>query len=317
MTCKIKAENKSFTGQLILLGIMVIFTVLTPVLGRAEEESTPQKIFDFAQHLFEKGEYYRAITEFERLIFHFPQHALVRRAKLQIAYCYRGGEKWEKALELFAGVVEGFLKTNEGKIALFEIAETYFLRGDYPLAIAHYINFLEQYPKADLSHKARYRLGWSYIYEGLPEDSSREFNLVTSGEYQRPARLLSEKVLDYVQMPQKKPRVAGTLSAFIPGAGQVYTGRNIDAWVSFLLNGSFIAGTVEAFDQGLGIVGGILLFFEAGWYAGNIYNAVSNAHKYNHKQRDLFYEGLQAISVEALNGMIQQKGMMLRFSFEF
>lgn len=32
-------------------------------------------------------------------------------------------------------------------------------------------------------------------------------------------------------------------------------------------------------------MGGILLFFEAGWYGGNIYNAVNNAHKYNRRQQ--------------------------------
>ena len=38
---------------------------------------------------------------------------------------------------------------------------------------------------------------------------------------------------------------------------------------------------LRAFDSGNEAVGGLLLFFEAGWYTGNIYNAASNAHKFN------------------------------------
>jgi hypothetical protein len=43
----------------------------------------------------------------------------------------------------------------------------------------------------------------------------------------------------------------------------------------------------ESFDQDLNALGGLLSFVGLGFYASNIYGAVSGAHKYNlrHKQR--------------------------------
>src|SRR3990170_2027757 len=40
------------------------------------QESSPEKIMSFADHLYEQGDYYRAITEYERVIFFYPKHPL-------------------------------------------------------------------------------------------------------------------------------------------------------------------------------------------------------------------------------------------------
>lgn len=37
----------------------------------------------------------------------------------------------------------------------------------------------------------------------------------------------------------------------------------------------------EAFDHDLDALGGIIALFELSFYSGNIYSAVSSAHKYN------------------------------------
>ncbi len=70
----------------------------------------------------------------------------------------------------------------------------------------------------------------------------------------------------------------------LPGAGQLYAGRPRDAGLAFALNAAFILGALESFESGNEVVGSILVFFERGWYTGNIFNAANGAHKYN---RDL------------------------------
>jgi hypothetical protein len=61
----------------------------------------------------------------------------------------------------------------------------------------------------------------------------------------------------------------------------------------FLLNGLFIVGTVEAIEHGEIAIAGILSFFEAGWYAGNVYGAVNGAHKYNRQVTETFLQNLE------------------------
>ena len=66
-----------------------------------------------------------------------------------------------------------------------------------------------------------------------------------------------------------------------------------DALVAFLLNGVFIWSAVELFNDEKYVTGGIVTFFELGWYSGNIYSAVSSAHKFNKRTKKDFLQGLR------------------------
>ncbi|MBW2599227.1 MAG: hypothetical protein JRC60_03840 [Deltaproteobacteria bacterium] len=94
-------------------------------------------------------------------------------------------------------------------------------------------------------------------------------------------------------IPHKSPAVAGALAAIVPGAGHLYTQRRRDALVAFLLNGVFIWSAVELFNDEKYVTGGIVTFFELGWYSGNIYSAVSSAHKFNRRTKKDFLQGLR------------------------
>jgi tetratricopeptide (TPR) repeat protein len=94
-------------------------------------------------------------------------------------------------------------------------------------------------------------------------------------------------------VPSKSPALAGTLAAIIPGAGHLYTERPRDALVAFLLNGAFIWAAVELFEDDKYVAGGIVTFFELGWYTGNIYSAIGSAHKYNRRAKNNFIQNLK------------------------
>ncbi|OQX65219.1 MAG: hypothetical protein B5M55_04500, partial [Desulfococcus sp. 4484_242] len=63
-------------------------------------------------------------------------------------------------------------------------------------------------------------------------------------------------------------------------------------------------------------LGGILAFFEAGWYAGNIYSAVNVTHKWNKKVRDDFLGRLgDVLDVRVLALGKRPAGLALAFRF--
>ena len=86
---------------------------------------------------------------------------------------------------------------------------------------------------------------------------------------------------EYEDIPPKSPTLAGTLSAILPGSGQVYSGRPKDGVMAFVVNALFISGTIVALDNEnyavAAIVGGVGLPF----YIGNIYGAANSARKWN------------------------------------
>jgi hypothetical protein len=145
------------------------------------------------------------------------------------------------------------------------------------------------------------------IKRGLWPEASRYFSLQGENKKNEMLKELSAELLEGDLIAQKSPSLAGTLSALLPGAGQLYVGRKRDAVVSFLLNGAFILGAIEAFRKDENAVGGILIMFETGWYAGNIYSAISGAHKYNRKISNDFIGRLEnryGLGIYRDNGII-------------
>lgn len=79
----------------------------------------------------------------------------------------------------------------------------------------------------------------------------------------------------------KTPWVAGTLSAFIPGMGQVYNQNYSSAAISFILNSLFLATALELQDHGLhapALAAGVVFSIT---YTGNILSSVESSRQIN------------------------------------
>lgn len=80
---------------------------------------------------------------------------------------------------------------------------------------------------------------------------------------------------------QKSPALAGTMSAFLPGAGQAYTGSWQSGAMAFVLNALFLSATLELADHDLhaaSLASGVVFSIT---YLGNILNAAESARIYN------------------------------------
>ena len=249
--------------------------------------------FDFAQSYMEKGEYGRAINEFERFIYFFPKDRRVSQAHHLIGVCYLKGGRYKDARKVFLRTVGDDPDSLFAGKALFLIGESYYEQGASDEAKYYFGQVLERYPYRQLENAARYRLGWTRIQEGKWREASEDFKKVEKGSLlYDSAKSLSAASLKGELLPYKDPVYAGVMAGILPGLGHVYVSRYKDAIVAFLLNGLFIWATIESFNQGHNVLGGILAFFEVGWYVGNIYSAVNVTHKWNRKVRDDFRKGL-------------------------
>jgi hypothetical protein len=64
-------------------------------------------------------------------------------------------------------------------------------------------------------------------------------------------------------------------------------------------------------------VGGILTFFELGWYSGNIYSAVSSAHKYNRERKKEYLDLLEKEGRFAVGISFRDKQPFLSLRYVF
>lgn len=259
--------------------LFLLLFLLLPTLAGAGDRG---QLLSFADALFTEGDYYRAVTEYKRFLHLFPEDGDAPRAALRIAEGYLAGERWAEAEQALNSLTQAYPDTPQAARAALLYAETPYRRGDFAVARHRYRRLSEEAGDPRTREEARYRLAWTLIEEDR-YDQAREHLLQLNRDA---AGNLAGEMERMERLPRKSPALAGGLSAVLPGAGQLYAGRPRDAALALLLNAAFLWGTLEAFNDGNAVVGGILLFFEAGWYSGNIYNAVNNAHKHNRDVRE-------------------------------
>ena len=305
------ARNVCFLSLLVL----VILWVPRPVFaGQVVIDADGQ--FEFARSFMEKGDYGRAISEYERFIYFFPEERRVSLARELIGHCYLDDGKYTDARNVFAKTYRADPDSPMAKKALFLTGESYYREGVYDKAENFFGEVLERYPSPSLRNKALYRLGWTRMQENRWREASEDFKRVEAeSSLSEKARRLSVESLKGEDLPYKDPTTAGVM-AILPGLGHVYVSRYKDALVSFLLNGLFIWATVEAFNHDQNVLGGILAFFEVGWYSGNIYSAVNATHKWNRKVRDDFRKGLfDNVDLRLLSSGKMPAGLLVSFRF--
>lgn len=273
--------------------------------------------FQYARDLMEREEYDLAIQEFERFIHFFPDDRQVLLAREWIGICYMKKQRYEEARNSFAQLIRSRPDSHLAGRAMLLMGETYYEQR-LPREARHYFEqIIETRPPDELRSAAWYRLGWTRMMENQWQEASREFSRVDpESPFYQSALALSQKSLEGEYLPSKDPVLAGVLAGMLPGLGHAYVTRYKDAVVAFLLNGLFIWAAVESFHHEHYVLGGILVFFELGWYGGNIYSAVNAAHKWNRKVQDDFRDSLlDRFDVRLLTSRKGPEGLMLSFRF--
>ena len=311
--------KKSTTNKvLISLILFFIISLMTPALlfsGEMIIRSDDQ--FRFARQYMTKGEYSRAIGEFDRFIYFFPDDKKVPEVRYLIGVCYLKQEKYEKAREVFNSVSKEYSGTNLAEKAILLTGESYYRQGLPKEAETYFKKIITDYPVSELTEEALYRLGWIGLKTYRWQEASRVFSSIESSSPLYIHSLdLAQRALRGEDLPYKDPKVAGLMAGVVPGLGHVYCHRYRDGMVALLLNGLFIWAASEAFEEDQDVLGGILCFFEAGWYAGNIYSAVNSAHKFNRKKREDFIRGLpDNFNLDLFASKGNRVGLALKITF--
>ena len=276
----------------IIVFCIIFLLIICPREVRGEEDNITRQ-FEYAESLFKEGDFYRAITEYKRFIFFFPKEEKAEKCYFMIGKSYFKAKKWVEAIEALKVFTVRFPRSSMLNDALY-------LKGMAEKNLKKYDDALLTFEEIIKTSSGEYRN--KAIYQSAlvlvdMEDwkrASETFLKIPEQSVLSPAaKTFSSGLKNLDNLPRKSPVTAGTLAAIIPGAGHLYTERPRDALVAFLLNGAFIWAAVELFNDENYVAGGVVTFFELGWYSGNIYSAVSSAHKYNRRVKEKFLENLR------------------------
>ena len=298
MTGELRTLGRAGVGA-IVFSLIVLLSM--PLYAGQERVLDPESQFRFAEEYFEKGEYYRAIGEYERFIYFFSDSPRVELVQYKIGLSYLEGERYHQAVEAFETVIDEYQDTEYALKSYLGKSKAYVLLGHYDTALTSLNNLITIAPDQRIRDEAYYQKAWVYLEMGLWERAHESFEEISDQNRDRyPVESLTHEIDTKTPLKQKNPTAAGLL-AIVPGAGHLYCERPRDALISFLLNGALIYAAYEAFDEDLEGLGAVITFFELGFYAGNIYSAVSSAHKYNRDTKERFLNQLRGRTGMALS----------------
>ncbi len=306
-------------AKILLVGFFLLFR---PEVLPAEERSglylDENLQMDLADQFFKEGDYYRAITEYKRFLFFFPQSSRVEEALWKVAKSYFSGGKWDDAISACENLLKKIPASSLKSDALLLMGRAFAEKKEYSQARIFFQKAQEISPGTPIEDDAHLQTALTYVKEEKWSEAAQEFRKIDKNSKLYPKGEFFAQGLDRIQeVPQKSPGMAGVLAAVLPGAGHLYCERYRDATIAFLLNGAFIWGMVESFEHNNYVVGGILTFFELGWYSGNVYSAVSSAHKYNKKKKEEYLNYLEKGSDLSIGFSFQGRTPLLSLRYDF
>ena len=282
----------SVLGQYRYVGCALYLVFLSPFpLPAAAVES------DFADSLFQKGDYLNAAHEYKRLLFLHPNAPRIDFIAFRIAASYQNAGKLENAIDAYQLLIETYPESILVERAKNNIAQCRVLLGDSEQGLASLKRFLSEHKGSSLAPRAQFTIGmllmdkgewaqasraWSDVYSTYPESSFAEVS-------ERLARILKNADT----LPHRSPTVAGVLSALVPGSGQIYSGRTIDGLYTFvgmavLGSASFYYADQERYEIAIP-VGMLSMFF----YGNGIYRSIQSAQLFNVQRHAQFRNRLQ------------------------
>jgi tetratricopeptide (TPR) repeat protein len=119
------------------------------------EHTNAASIMAFADNLSHHGYHYRAVMEYERLIYFYPKHPDIPKTRFKIACSMKSSANYTPALQLFSSLAKEYEGISPGIEASFQKAEIFYLTHDYQSALKQYEKFISLYPKHQLAEEAR------------------------------------------------------------------------------------------------------------------------------------------------------------------
>jgi tetratricopeptide (TPR) repeat protein len=312
-----------------IISTIFILSAFPCVAGTVIEIDADRQ-FAFAEHCFSNREYDRAIDEYHRFLYFFPEDARADQAGYKIGMSYFESGRFKEAAKAFSELIEhqhsAFNSTSNRNVssddfftkAYFMISECHVKTEDFGFAVSNLQHLMTLAKDQDVRDEAQYRIGWIYLEMNVYNMAREAFGKI-SDQNKETYRLkkLSAELENERDTDKKNPVTAGILGV-IPGAGYLYCGRYHDALTAFLINGGMMYAAYESFDSGNYALGGMITLFEAGFYAGSIYGSVNSAHKYNRgKNREFINQLKESAKVSFSNSPKYGDALVLSFQYDF
>ena len=274
-----------------LVSCILYFTFLSTIPLSTAAEST------FADSLFQEGDYLNAAHEYKRLLFLHPDASESDFITFRVAASYQNAGKLKNAIDTYQLLIDTYPESSLVARCKNNISQCHILLGDSKQGLSSLKRFLEEYTESDLAPRVHFTIGVLHIDKREWTQAHQVWNDVSLAYPESPfagvSNRLAQKVKDVENLPRRSPTIAGALSVFVPGSGQVYTGRTVDGLYAFISVAVLGSASFYYADRGryeVAVPVGILGAF---FYGNSIYQGIQNARAFNGQHESLFRNRLQ------------------------
>jgi tetratricopeptide (TPR) repeat protein len=285
------SRRRSVLISLSIILLLVFICLVAPAMSQAINP------LSLADSLFSDKAYQPAITEYKRYLYFHASDENTAQIHYRIGTCYRYIQDHKQAAGAFRRAIE--LSKNDSLRAEYKIAlgVMFIASGNYSSAEMIFLRLASFSKIRSIRTKAAFFLGVNYIYRHKWKEVKiyLEENMLSSDSLENiKLRSLLEKAAD---SRYKSPTLAKWLSTFIPGLGQIYAGKPLQALNAMAINaatGYFLFNTIDKHPSVIEIFSYGSLFHR--YWAGNRNNAEQYTRESNEKKdAELEAELLQAI----------------------
>ena len=291
---------------------LLIFVMFASVASAQVDYYSPENVLQFADFLFEEGDYLRAAGEYQRYLYYArlentpteENQITARNAReavhYKIALCYRLGGKPMRAIDTFETLLQKHPQSPFANRAYYQLGVSYFLMEQFSDAVQFLQNTLPRITDARLHTEAKQLIGLAYLMQKQWREADEVFMALQASAVAigtDKAAMYRQYAVRGANLPNRNPFLAGILSTMLPGAGRLYTGRTGDAIASLIIVGFTGWQAYDGFNRdGITSVKGWTFGTIGGaFYLGNIYGSVISARVYN---RTVENEFLSTLSIE-------------------
>ena len=246
------------------VGLLFFAMTLADAVGQENGESLVLDEIDliqFSDRLFLEREYYRAITEYKRYLFYFPNGEHTEHSKIQIGNAYLKGEDYEGAVHYWKSLLE-------------EIGLNPEMRDNANIGLVlGLLNLQKEKPFPFRLESVKEALGQINDFDVV---NFRNRNYVEFAE---------DYLSDNDPEDEKSPYLAGGLSLLVPGMGSVYNKRYVESLYVFFFTGIFAYAAYTSKTGKDPELYPFFAFISVSFYFGGVYAAVNGSHRYNSNEQ--------------------------------
>ena len=251
----------------------------------------------FADSLFQEGDYLNAAHEYKRLLFLHPNTPQSDFIAFRVAASYQNAGKLKNAIRAYQLLIDTYPKSSLAARCQNNIAQCHILSGNSKQGLSSLKQFLAEHAESDLAPRAHFTIGILHTDKREWIHARQVWNDVSLTYPESPfaevSNRLAQQVKDAQNLPRRSPTIAGALSVFIPGSGQVYTGRTVDGLYAFVSVAVLGGASFYYADRGRYEVAVPIGILGAFFYGNSIYQGIQTARTFNLQHERLFRNKLQ------------------------